>query len=113
MGTLRVWFGTVRVWFQGRKMTIGGCLLIAAGVAGAWAGKLPPDQAVIVAGFGISICGWSAKMNRHQQEILGALEAVAVAGAQARAGNKQAAVNTISAAIAAEGAAAVTTEVKV
>ncbi len=93
--TLKVWLANLRVWFQGRKTILGGCLLIAAGVAGVWAGKLPPDQAMIVVGFGISFCGWSAKANRHQQEILAALRAVAIAGAEARAGNKAAAIRTV------------------
>jgi hypothetical protein len=86
------WFGRLRGWFAGKKTTLGGCLVIAAGVAGAATGKLASVDAVTVVGVGISICGWSAKANRHQAEILGALEAVAAAGSDLRAGNRHAAV---------------------
>jgi hypothetical protein len=94
MGTLKA----AVVWFQGKKTMLGGLVLIAAAVAGTVTGKLPVDQGAIVLGFGISICGWSAKANRHQAEILAALQTVAVAGAQVRAGNKTGAMQTVEAA---------------
>jgi hypothetical protein len=90
-----------RDWFQGKKTMLGGLVLIAAAVAGAATGKLPVDQAVIVFGFGVSICGWSAKANRHQAEILAALQTAAIAGAQVRAGNKAGAAQTVEAAVTA------------
>jgi hypothetical protein len=80
MGKLKVFAGLVQTWFQGKKTMLGGLVLIAAGVVGIAFGKLPVDQGVVVAGFGISICGWSAKANRHQAELLAALTAVAQVG---------------------------------
>jgi hypothetical protein len=110
MGKLMVLAVAVKGWFQGKKTMLGGLVLIVAGVAGAGLGKLPVDQAVIVVGFGISICGWSAKANRHQAEILAALTATATAGALARSGNKAGAVavleNAATAEVVAEATAA-------
>jgi hypothetical protein len=82
----------IRSWFAGKKTTLGGCLVIGAAVAGVATGKLSIVDATAVIGLGCSICGWSAKANRHQAELLTALEAVAAAGADLRAGNKAAAV---------------------
>jgi len=81
----------VRGWLQGKKTMLGGLVLIAAGVAGVAFGKLPVDQAAVVVGFGISVAGWAAKANRHQAQILEALEAVAQAGVQVRVQHNDAA----------------------
>jgi hypothetical protein len=76
----------IREWFQGKKTIIGGSLVIAAGVAAVALGKLAPVEGMALVGMGVSICGWSAKANRYQTQILGALEAVAAAGLSVRAG---------------------------
>ncbi len=89
----KLWASFV-VWWQGKKTIVGGCLVMAAGVAGIWYGKLDPVTGVGVVGAGLSIAGFSAKANRHQAELLTALEGVSQAGADVRAGNKTAAFTT-------------------
>lgn len=86
MGKLKAWMTAAREWLQGKKSILGGGVMIAAAVAGVFAGKLPVDQAVVVAGFGFSVCGMAAKAERHQSELLSALQDVGVAGTQFRAG---------------------------
>jgi hypothetical protein len=74
------------VWWQGKKTILGGCLVMAAGVAGVWFGKLDPVSGLGVVGVGMSIAGFSAKANRHQAELLTALQGVTQIGADERAG---------------------------
>jgi hypothetical protein len=102
----------VRGWLQGKKTMLGGLVLIAAGVLGVAFGKLPVDQGAVVIGFGISVAGWAAKADRHQQQILEALTAVAAAGVQARAGNKAAAIDTVEKAVLTDVLVAASTEAK-
>jgi hypothetical protein len=90
------WFGKVQEWLAGKKTIIGGCLIIAAGVAGVALGKVTSVEAMAVVGVGVSICGWSAKTNRYQVQVLGALEAVALAGAAYRSGDTAGAVRTLA-----------------
>ena len=61
---------------------------MSAGVAGVWYGKLDPVTGLALLGTGLSIAGLSAKANRHQAELLTALDGVAQAGADIRAGNR-------------------------
>ena len=77
-------------WWQGKKTILGGGLVIVAGVAGVWFGKLDPISGLGVVGVGMSIAGFSAKANRHQAELLTALQGVAQIGADQRAGNRTA-----------------------
>jgi len=93
---MKAWLDKVREWLMGKKTMIGGCLIIVAGVSGVAWGKLTTVDAMYVLGLGISICGWSAKANRHQVAILGALEAVAAAGASYRSGDKAGAAKTLA-----------------
>ncbi len=86
----KVWAAVV-VWWQGKKTMVGGSLVMAAAVAGVWYGKLDPVSGMTLLGIGISIAGFSAKANRHQAELLTALEGVAKVGADMRAGNQTAA----------------------
>lgn len=81
----KAWAALV-LWWAGKKMIVGGVLVMAAGVAGVWYGKLDAVSGLAVVGFGLSIAGWSAKANRHQAELLAALGAITQAGADARAG---------------------------
>jgi hypothetical protein len=76
-----------KVWWQGKKTIVGGCLVIAAGVAGVAYGKVDPVTGLGVVGFGLSIAGFSAKANRHQAELLTALQGVATAAVDIRSGN--------------------------
>lgn len=92
---MQVWAGKVREWFVGKKTTLGGCLIIAATVGGVATGSLSIVDGITVVGFGFSICGWSAKANRHQSELLSALESVAAAGVDLRTDNKAAAIAEI------------------
>ncbi len=78
------------IWWQGKKTILGGGLVMAAGVAGVWFGKLDPISGLGVVGVGMSIAGFSAKANRHQEELLTALQGVAQIGADQRSGNKPA-----------------------
>ena len=80
----RIWAAVV-VWWQGKKTILGGGLVMAAGVAGVWLGKLDPVTGLGVLGAGLSIAGFSAKANRHQDELLVALDGIALAGADERA----------------------------
>ena len=88
-------------WWQGKKTILGGGLVMLAAVAGVWTGKLPADQALIVLGFGLSIAGYGAKANRHQAELLAALQAVAQAGNDYRSGGAAKAI-TYGEAVASE-----------
>jgi hypothetical protein len=75
-----------RTWFQGKKTILGGGLVIAGAVAGVWFGRLDPTSALTLAGAGLSIAGYGAKANRHQAELLAALQDISRAGADQRAG---------------------------
>lgn len=78
----------LEVWWQGKKTILGGCLVMAAAVVGVWFGKLDPVTGLGVLGAGLSISGFSAKANRHQAELLTALQGVAQVGADTRAGDR-------------------------
>jgi hypothetical protein len=73
-------------WWAGKKMIVGGGLVMAAGVAGVWYGKVDPVSGLAVVGFGLSIAGWSAKANRHQAELLSALQDVSRAAIDSKLG---------------------------
>lgn len=103
MGAL---WGKVRVWFAGKKTILGGGLVILAGVAGVWYGKLEAVDGVTLVGVGLSIAGFASKANRHQAELLTALEGVGQAGVDARAGNRTAAVQDLESTAAMVGYAA-------
>ena len=87
----RFW-GWLVIWWQGKKTILGGVLVIAAGVAGVWYGKLDAVDGLTLVGVGLSIAGYSAKANRHQAELLAALQGVGQAGVDMRAGNRAAAI---------------------
>jgi hypothetical protein len=112
MTILALLAGRVRTWFQGRKTMLGGLTLIAAAIAGVATGQLSVEQGVVILGFGVSICGWSAKENRHQAEVLAALTAVAQAGVQARNHTFTTAAKTIENAVIAEALTAATERAK-
>jgi hypothetical protein len=80
-------------WLKGKKTILGGGLIMAAGVAGVALGKVDPTVGLGVLGFGLSIAGAGAKANRHQAQLLTALNAVAQVAADKRAGNTQAAIH--------------------
>ena len=86
-----LWAGVVS-WFQGKKTILGGGVVMAAAVAGVGFGKLDPVSALTLIGMGLSIVGASAKANRHQAELLTALQGVAQVGADVRSGNSAKAV---------------------
>ncbi len=81
----KIW-GWVVVWWQGKKTILGGALVMVAAVAGVWYGKLDPTVGLTLLGVGLSIAGMGAKFNRHQAELLIALQGVAQTGADERAG---------------------------
>jgi hypothetical protein len=83
---VKAWAAVV-VWFQGKKTILGGVLVIAAGVAGVWYGKLDPVNGLTVVGIGVSIAGYSAKVNRHQAQLLAALQDVSRAAADSKLGS--------------------------
>jgi hypothetical protein len=87
----KIWAAVV-VWFEGKKTILGGGLVMAAAVAGVWAGKLDPATGLAVLGFGLSIAGMSAKANRHQAQLLAALRAVAQVAGDERSGRPAQAV---------------------
>src|ERR1700678_2652672 len=100
----------ISTWFQGKKTIIGGFLSIAAAAAGTWYGKIDPVTGLAVAGIGFSAIGLGDKANRHQAQILTAIQGAAQAGADFRAGNRaqavadaQAAVIAIAAPLAIQG----------
>jgi hypothetical protein len=74
-------------WFQGKKTILGGVLIMVAAVAGVWYGKVDAVTGLTIFGAGLSVVGGSAKANRHQVELLTALQGVAQTGADYRAGN--------------------------
>jgi hypothetical protein len=80
-------------WFQGKKTILGGTVILAAAAAGVWYGKFDPVTAVTLAGAGLSVIGWGDKANRHQAELLTALQAVAKTGVEFRAGQPIAAAD--------------------
>jgi hypothetical protein len=79
-------------WFEGKKTILGGAVILAGAVAAVWLGKVDPATGLTLAGVGLSIVGYGDKANRHQAELLTALQGVAQVGADIRAGNKQQAV---------------------
>ena len=83
---MKGFLGGLLGWFKGKKTILGGVLVIGGAVAGVWYGKLDPASALTVAGVGLSIAGYGSKANRHQAELLTALQDVAKAGADVRAG---------------------------
>jgi hypothetical protein len=87
----KIW-AAVLVWWQGKKTIVGGTLVMAGAVAGVWYGKLDPVTGLTVLGVGLSIAGFSAKANRHQAELLAALQGVAQAGTDLRAGKSAQAI---------------------
>jgi hypothetical protein len=82
---VKFWDGLVG-WWQGKKTILGGSLVMAAAVGGVWYGKLSAVDGLTLLGIGLSIAGFSAKANRHQAELLTALEGVSQAGTEIRAG---------------------------
>jgi hypothetical protein len=89
----RIWVVLV-TWWQGKNTSLGGMLVVAAGVAGVWYGKLDAVDGLTLVGVGLSIAGFSAKANRHQAELLTALQGVGQIGADMRTGNRVAAIQT-------------------
>ena len=87
----KIWDGVAR-WFAGKKTILGGGLIMASAVAGIWFGKLDPVTGMAVLGTGLSVAGLSAKANRHQAELLTALQGVATVAADQRAGNQKQAI---------------------
>lgn len=85
----------LRAWFQGKKTLLGGGLLIVVGVLGVGLGKVGAMDGAQLVGFGVAICGFSAKAERHQSQVLTALQAVATAGVDLRLGNKAGALAAV------------------
>jgi hypothetical protein len=79
-------------WWEGKKTMAGGGAIVAGAVAAIWYGKLDPSTGLMIAGAGLSIGGFAAKLNRHQAELLIGLQAIAEAGADSRAGKQANAV---------------------
>jgi hypothetical protein len=77
----------VVVWWQGKKTILGGGLVMAAAVVGVWYGKLDGVDGLTLLGVGLSIAGFSAKANRHQAQLLTALQGVAQIGVEVRSGD--------------------------
>ena len=73
-------------WWKGKKTILGGGLVMVGAIAAVFCGRLDPSFAIVVFGFGASIAGYGDKANRHQAELLTALEMVAKVGADTRAG---------------------------
>ena len=82
-------------WFQGKKTILGGILVIGAAVAGEWYGKIDPTTALAIGGIGFTAVGLGDKANRHQAQILTALQGIATAGADYRAGNAAGALKAV------------------
>ena len=78
--------GKVWSWIEGKKTIAGGLLVMLAALAGIWYQKLDPVTALTVFGAGMSIAGWGDKANRHQAELLIALQGLAQVGALTQAG---------------------------
>ena len=76
----------VNAWWQGKKTIVGGGLVMAAAVAGVARGKLDMTAGVGLLGLGLSIAGMGAKANRHQDELLSALEGVARVSVDVKSG---------------------------
>jgi len=85
-------WAAVVTWWQGKKTIFGGGVVMAAAVAGVCYGKLEPVDALTVLGIGLSICGLAAKTNRHQAELLTALQGVAQVSTDLRSGKSAQAV---------------------
>ena len=99
--------GKIWIWFQGKKTILGGLVILAAAVAGVWYGHLDPVTGVAVAGIGLSVAGGGDKANRHQAELLAALQGVAKVGEDVRSGNGQQGIQDAQATAAALAPAAI------
>ena len=73
-------------WWQGKKTIVGGGLIMAAAVWAVFAGRLDAQTGLALLGLGLSVAGMGAKANRHQAELLAALQGVAKAGTDYRSG---------------------------
>lgn len=85
----------IRTWFKGKKTILGGGVLILAGIFGVALGKVSVVDGLTLVGGGISVCGFGAKTERHQSQVLAALQAVAVAGVDLRLGNRAGAIAAV------------------
>jgi len=82
-------------WFEGKKTILGGILTIAAAVAMEWYGKVDTTTALAIGGIGLTAVGLGDKANRHQAQILTALQGIATAGLDYRTGKSAQAVQEI------------------
>lgn len=64
-------------WLQGKKTFIGGAVMILAAILGVAFGRLPAEMGLALLGFGFSAIGLGDKANRHQAELLSALNELA------------------------------------
>jgi hypothetical protein len=80
-------FTGIQTWLAGKKTILGGVLIIAAAGAGVFYGKIDPTTALAIGGVGFGLVGLGDKANRHQAQILIALQAIGQAGVEARSGN--------------------------
>jgi hypothetical protein len=83
------------IWLQGKKAMLGGALIAIAAIAAIWMGVMSPESGLTLVGAGIAVIGFADKANRHQAELLAALEVVAKAGVQYRSGDHAGAVQEI------------------
>ena len=79
-------------WVEGKKTIAGGVAIMAASIAGVWFGRLDPVTALGVFGTGLSIAGFADKANRHQSELLTALQGISQVAVDVKAGNTAQAV---------------------
>jgi hypothetical protein len=86
---------SVLSWVQGKKTMIGGALIAIAAIVAIWMGVMSPESGLTLVGAGIAVIGFADKANRHQAELLAALEGVAKAGVQYRSGDRAGAVQEI------------------
>lgn len=87
-------------WFAGKKTILGGILVIGAAAAGVWFGKIDPTTALAIGGMGFAAIGMGDKANRHQAQVLTALQGIATAGADYRTGNSAGAIKVAEVTVA-------------
>lgn len=85
---------------EGKKTAIGGSLVILGSVVAVFYGKLDVTTGLALAGAGFTALGISDRMNRHHAQVLSAIQGVAQAGVDYRAGNKAKAIEDVKSAAA-------------
>ena len=78
---------TVWLWLQGKKTILSSAVVLVLTAVAFYLGRITPAQAIQLLAFAGVAVGWGDKIERYAPQILSALQALAVAIADYKAGN--------------------------